>query len=181
MSSFAAVTGTPAWSTVTVSWTDLSKSLPDGYLIKGSDVGYSSIEDPTDGATEAWSSLVHTVAQGVQTYTFTGLSELTTYYFKIFPYTNSGLDIDYRTAATVPQAQVTTEDGPNYIAGWDFQNETKRSAITTNETWISNPYTADSGIAANKDAAQISLVGGSIWTSWGVSSGNYQPNTNYLG
>jgi len=178
VSSFAAVTGTPAWSTVTVSWTDLSKSLPDGYLIKGSDVGYSSIEDPTDGATEAWSSLVHTVAQGVQTYTFTGLSELTTYYFKIFPYTNSGLDIDYRTAATVPQAQVTTEDGPNYIAGWDFQNETKRSAITTNETWISNPYTADSGIAANKDAAQISLVGGSIWTSWGVSSGNYQPNTN---
>jgi hypothetical protein len=101
--------GTTTGSTVPLTWADAAKVTPDGYLIKGSDVGYSSIVDPTDGVTESWSTLVHTVSQGTQAYTFTGLSGSTTYYFKIYPYTNSGTAINYKTDGTVPQTSGTTQ------------------------------------------------------------------------
>lgn len=100
--------GSETVSSITVTWTDAAKTTPDGYIIKGSDVGYSSIATPVDGVTETWSTLVHTVSQGTQSYTFTGLADNTTYYFKIYPYTNSGTDINYKTDETVPQDEGTT-------------------------------------------------------------------------
>jgi len=109
--------GSETVNSITVTWADAAKVTPDGYIIKGSDVGYSSIADPVDGVTEAWSTLVHTVSQGTQTYTFTGLAENTTYYFKIFPYTNSGTNINYKTDGTVPQDDGTTLDNYNLDPG----------------------------------------------------------------
>ena len=116
--------GSETSSSITVTWTDAAKVTPDGYIIKGNDVGYSSIADPVDGVTEAWDTLIHTVAQGIQTYTFTGLTENTTYYFKIYPYTNSGTNINYKTDGTVPQATATTD-----VADWpeDFEPGSKVS------------------------------------------------------
>jgi hypothetical protein len=100
--------GTATASTIPLTWTDAAKVTPDGYLIKGSDVGYGSIVDPSDGSAESDGPLVHNVAQGNQSYTFSGLSPLTTYYFKIYPYTNSGANIDYKVSGTIPQATATT-------------------------------------------------------------------------
>lgn len=111
------ICGSPSSATLTVSWTDAAKVTPDGYIIKGSDVGYSSIADPVDGVTESWSTLVHTVSQGTQTYTFSGLDENTTYYFKIFPYTNSGTNIDYKIDGVVPQDDGTTLDSFDLLPG----------------------------------------------------------------
>ncbi len=112
---FAAALGTPSHSAIEVTWTDASsETVPDGYLVKGSDVGYGSITAPADGTPEVNGTLVRNVTQGTGSYTFIGLSASTTYYFKIYPYTNSGTGIDYKTDGTVPQDDVTTDDAPHY-------------------------------------------------------------------
>lgn len=110
---FTAALGIPPHSSITVSWTDASSgTVPDGYLIKASDVSYGSIANPVDGVPEPNSTLIRNVAQGVQTYTFNGLNGGTTYYFKIFPYTNSGSNINYKTDGSVPQDDETTSASP---------------------------------------------------------------------
>ena len=83
---------------ITINWTDpTSGVLPDGYLIKASSVGYSSISDPSDGTVENASSTIKYVSYGVESTTLSPLSGNNTYYIKIFPYTNSGSNIDYKT------------------------------------------------------------------------------------
>lgn len=95
---------------ITLNWTDaVGTVVPDAYIIKGSDVGFAEIEDPVDGITEQWDTLVHTVAQGIQTYTFSNLDAQTTYYFKIFPYSNNGAAIDYKIDGVVPQVSGMTD------------------------------------------------------------------------
>ncbi len=92
---------------ITINWTDpTSGVLPDGYLIKASSVGYSSIADPSDGTVENSSSTVKYVSYGVETTTLSPLSRNSTYYIKIFPYTNSGSNIDYKTDS--PQQSTLT-------------------------------------------------------------------------
>lgn len=83
---------------ITINWTDpTSGVLPDGYLIKASSVGYSSIADPSDGTVENSSNTIKYVSYGVESTTLSPLSRNNTYYIKIFPYTNSGSNIDYKT------------------------------------------------------------------------------------
>ena len=104
-------------SSITLTWTDASKYTPDGYLIKGSDVGFNNITAPVDVTPVNDGILTKNVTAGTQTCTFTGLSENTTYYFKIYPYTNSGSAINYKTDGEVPQTSATTLDNPNLNAG----------------------------------------------------------------
>ena len=115
-------------SSITLTWTDASKYTPDGYLIKGSDVGFNNITAPVDGTPVNDGILTKNVTAGTQTCTFTGLSENTTYYFKIYPYTNSGSAINYKTDGEVPQTNATTLDNPNLnpgdIAILGFQSDT---------------------------------------------------------
>ena len=104
-------------SSITLTWTDASKYTPDGYLIKGSDVGFNNITAPVDGTPVNDGILTKNVTAGTQTCTFTGLSENTTYYFKIYPYTNSGSAINYKTDGTVPQTSGTTLTQQTLTAG----------------------------------------------------------------
>ncbi len=86
----------------------------DGFLIQVETDGifddrldgttYSVNEDFTDG------SGIVDVAHGVGSYTASGLTEGTNYFFKIWPYTNSGSDINYKTDGTVPVATAKTDD-----------------------------------------------------------------------
>jgi len=81
-------------NSITLSWTDATGGqLPSYYLIKAST---GTINNPTDGIAEN-NTMSKNVAYGTEILTFTGLSSETTYNFKIFPYTNSGSDIDYKT------------------------------------------------------------------------------------
>jgi hypothetical protein len=99
---------------IDLGWTDAIGTIePDAYLIKGSDVSFAAITAPVDGTPEADAGLVKNVAQGVETCTITGLTETTQYFFKIFPYTNSGATIDYKTDGTVPQDDATTDAAPS--------------------------------------------------------------------
>ncbi len=107
------------YNQVDLSWLDNDGAqAAGGFLIKASTTSYAAIADPVDGTQEADDtdlsdgSGVVNVAHGVKAYNWTGLSGSTTYYFKIYPYTNSGVDIDYKTDGTVPQADATTDAAP---------------------------------------------------------------------
>ncbi|RYY00418.1 MAG: T9SS type A sorting domain-containing protein, partial [Gammaproteobacteria bacterium] len=86
-------------------------TTPDGYLIRWSSVDFASITDPTDGTFVTNSSGNLNVAAGAQTVTIAGLTQNTTYYFKIYPYTNSGTNVNYKTDGTIPQTSCATTVG----------------------------------------------------------------------
>lgn len=93
---------------ITLNWTDATGGqLPSRYLVVGST---GSITVPTDGVPVADGALVRNVAYGVETVTFQELEGNTTYHFAIFPYTNSGANIDYKTSSGYPTAGAQTED-----------------------------------------------------------------------
>ena len=99
--------------TINLNWVDATgEQLPSAYLIKAS--ASDNIEAPVDGVPVAddpdladGSGALNIVA-GVQICRFADLPVNTPYYFKIFPYTNSGIDINYKTDGTPPSATATT-------------------------------------------------------------------------
>ena len=52
------------------------------------------------------------VLQGTQSATFSGLDANATYYFKIYPYSNSGVNINYKIDGSVPTTSLTTDEAP---------------------------------------------------------------------
>jgi hypothetical protein len=95
-------------SSITLTWTDNDGAqAADAFLVKAST---GAITDPVDGTEEADAALIANVASGEGTVTFTGLTAATLYNFAIYPYTNSGADIDYLVAGA-PTASATTMAG----------------------------------------------------------------------
>lgn len=137
-SNFSLAHGIPVCSVVIPSWHN-PEPAPDGYLIKASDVGYSSIEDPVDGTAVKDGILVRNVSRSRTSYIFDKLTPRTKYYFKIFPYNNAGAYIRYNTSS-VPQAEITTEQPPETFMFWSFNNN---SPFGENN-W-SQPITSDFG------------------------------------
>lgn len=85
------------YSSLDLSWTDVTTGvIPAGYLIKAST---GIINDPIDGTPEPNGTFVKNIAQGVESVSFGNLNPNTLYYFKIYPYTNSGSFIDYKISS----------------------------------------------------------------------------------
>ena len=100
--------GQPDGVDVTLTWTDaVGTQLPSKYLVVAST---GNITVPTDGVHVPDGLLAKNVAYGVQTVTFSGLQGDVSYHFAIFPYTNSGANIDYKTDGNYPTVTVTTEN-----------------------------------------------------------------------
>lgn len=100
--------GSTTATSIPLTWTDATgATTPDGYLIKWSATSYAAISAPVDGTPEANGATTQNVAQGVQNFTAIGLTASTTYYFKIWSYTNSGSNIDYKLVGE-PQTSCTT-------------------------------------------------------------------------
>jgi len=119
VTAFAA--GTITTSSIALTWTDATGAqLPNTYLIKASSSSAGAIQDPIDGIPEANSALVQNVAQGTGTVTFSGLSSGTVYFFKIYPYTNTGISVNYKTNGTVPQVSASTLVAPALVLYEDF-------------------------------------------------------------
>ena len=100
-------------ATVVLDWTDATGTqLPAGYLIYAGLDG--NLPMPTDGTpvsddmdlTDGSGAM--NVAYGTETATFSMVNSETTYYFTIYPYTNDGATIDYKTDGTPPEANATT-------------------------------------------------------------------------
>ncbi len=102
---------------IELTWTDATGAqLPSGYLIKGEMSVTRSCEPPVDGTPVPddldWDDgmVAVNVSYGTQSYTFENLEPNQGYHFCIFPYTNGGSNIDYKTDGTPPEATATTAD-----------------------------------------------------------------------
>jgi PKD repeat protein len=142
-----AFTATPVPFGVNLGWTDATGGqVPTGYLILASNAdnivppvnGTPVPNDPNLGA----GSGALNVLPGVQAGSFANLISGTTYYFKIYPYTNTGSNIAYKTDGTPPSATATTED-------WVMINQKHFNDLTfdpwdtlslaSNKGWILQP------------------------------------------
>ena len=113
---------------LTLTWTDATGAvIPDNYLIKASTTSFVTIVDPVDGTEESDDtdlsdgSGIFNVSHGLETFDVTGLTHNTTYYFKVYSYTNSGIFIDFKTDGSIPQINATTKNDP-YIT--DISDDT---------------------------------------------------------
>ncbi|HLG33024.1 MAG TPA: hypothetical protein VI362_08265, partial [Ignavibacteriaceae bacterium] len=142
VTNFSGVLGTPSYYYINLNWLDaIGSTTPDGYLIKGSPFHFDSIAVPVDGVSESNSLFVQNVAQGIQAKTF-GLNSATTYYFKIFPYTNSGTLINYKTDGSVPQFSIATDNAPSLPIIENFE-------YATGSNLTANGWIAHSGVGTN--------------------------------
>ena len=138
-SSFTA--GTPGENYIPLTWTDAGGAVtPDGYLIKINTTG--TFTNPSDGTPESNDTNLGdnvgamNISQSVQGYTFTGLTASTTYYFEIYPYSNGGSFIDYKSNATVPSDNATTtapDTTAPQLSSWDLNLATGKLTLNFNE------------------------------------------------
>jgi len=119
-------TATATGITIMLDWTDaVGTQIPDAYLIRISD--QDNITAPTDGvAVEDDTDLSDgtggiNVDYGQESCTFYRLEETTDYYFKIYPYTNSGNGINFKTDGSAPSANDETQSIINVN---DFESNT---------------------------------------------------------
>ena len=108
-----AVSGMVKSNEATLIWTDAPAGIqaPENYVIVVNTTGTftvtdgTPIADDTDFSDDAGAI---NIAYGVQTVTLNTLVAGKHYYAQIFPYTNSGTAIDYKTDGTVPQVEILT-------------------------------------------------------------------------
>jgi len=137
-------TASTAPVSINLSWVDaVGGQLPSTYLVLGSNV--DNIVPPVDGVPVpndpnlAAGTAALNVSQGIQAASFTDLPPNTPYYFKIFPYTNSGSKIKYKTDGTPPSATATTTDHQTIISK-NFNDQTfdpwDTISLSSNKSWI---------------------------------------------
>lgn len=111
---FSATSNSP--TSINVSWTDaIGSQLPDGYLIKAA-LHPETPSSPVDGVVESDATLVKSIPHGTQSVVFGNLTSSTSYNFSIWPYTNTGTDINYKMGSQ-PTSSAETEEliVPNVI------------------------------------------------------------------
>lgn len=151
---------------ITVNWTDAAGA--DGYLIKASTTSFEAIAAPVDGTPESDGTLVKNVVQGEGTVEFTGLAAGTTYYFKIWPYSNSGASIDYKTDGSVPEASATTV-AP--VSGLQLSNVNTKYTIDFDNTVnnVNNGQFVGTGFTPIPEVGQLNSYS---WAMTGMSEGS---------
>lgn len=189
--------GSTTTTTIPLIWTDATGAqVPDNYLIKWSSTSYAAITAPSDGTAEANGSTTQNVAQGVGSYTVTGLTSGITYYFKIWSYTNSGSGIDYKLGSE-PQTSCATITGPcmgsnfdgstSVPSGWGgtssndavashYQSGPNCRALASGvnliTTTVDNPSSISFYVDASGSGGQIGTleyrIGAGSWTSIGT-------------
>jgi hypothetical protein len=107
---------------IDLTWGDNDgSSTADGQLILINKTG--TFSNPVDGTAQSNDTDVsdgsgaYNALSGDEAYSWTDLDAETQYYLKIFPYTNSGSNIDFKTDGTVPTDNATTgaaPAGPSY-------------------------------------------------------------------
>ena len=125
---------------ITVEWTDATgEQLPSKYLVVASIDG---VTVPIDGVPVPNSELARNVNYGVGTVTFENLPAGTSFTFAIFPYTNSGEYIDYKTDGDYPSVTGTTDDVTCLFSS-DFSNGLDQFTVFDllgEQTWIKKTY-----------------------------------------
>ena len=146
---------------INVTWTDAvaGATPPAGYIIKASTTNLNAVT-VANGVVETAGDFIKVVAPGVQTTSFTNTASNTTYYFKIFPYTNPNSNlISYKTDGMVPSATVA-------IAGLTAANNYFRSkangawnAISTWESSADNNAWIPATLTPTNTARYVTIDG----------------------
>ncbi|MCK9421179.1 MAG: choice-of-anchor J domain-containing protein [Bacteroidales bacterium] len=139
-----AFTAVPSPFTISLSWIDATgEQPPTSYLLLASE--FDNIELPVDGIPVpndpdlSDGAAAMNILPGAQTYQFTNLPSNKPYFFKIFPYTNAGSTINYKTDGIPPSATATT---PNItvIASENFNSGTfglwTKMKVIGDTSWI---------------------------------------------
>lgn len=99
---------------IQLTWSDATGTqIPNGYVIFANKTGTFSA--PVDGTPVADDidlsdgQGAKNVIYGAQNYIFNNLEEQSTYHFTIYPYTNTGPNINFKTDGTAPTAKDSTE------------------------------------------------------------------------
>ncbi len=109
--------------TLTVSWDDNDGSVAaQSFLLMINTTGtftapVDSVAQPDDTDVSDGSGNVN-VIHGTEIYTWTQLDSSTVYYLTIYPYNNTGVNIDYKTDGTVPSAFDTTKNNDTTNILW---------------------------------------------------------------
>ncbi len=174
VSNFTAVA--PNYSSVTVTWSDNDGAqAATGYMILANTTGVFT--PPVDGiaptidANLTDGTSVVTVNHGTQTYTWNGLISSSHYYFTIYPFTNTGININYKTTPTAPTADVTTQVYVQPLAAWTFDDLPVTDATTTTPTSVA----ANVGIEAATAMLYANGTNGS--STWLPSISNTELNS----
>ena len=126
---------------IDLNWTDAAGTIsPTGYVIYANE-NENLLLPPTDATSPTIDddlsdgvSAVVTVLQGVGSYTFTGLTNLTTYHFQIWAYSNTGSAIDYLTPAMQegPKASATIDGSVIFQEGFETNGHGRRYTASSN-------------------------------------------------
>ncbi len=152
--------------TAKLTWTDAGGEIPaEGYLILISEQNFFQAPQdgvPQDDDTDLSDGVgAKNVGAGVQEFTFAGLNLDVTYYAQIYPYTNSGSDINYKTDGEAPAASGTTSGELTQLLFTTFDQSWEdwtRVSVAGNEVWDrSNNF----GIDNTPCASMSGFAGGS--------------------
>ena len=130
--------------TINLAWTDaIGAQLPAAYLILASD--QNNIVAPVDGVPVSDNPNLASghgalnILQGAQHASFGNLPANKQYYFKIYPYTNSGSLIDFKTDGTTPSASATTTNtviiDSLHFSGYNFSDWILKNVVGA-EVWM---------------------------------------------
>ncbi len=157
--------GITTTTTIPLTWTDATGgTVPDGYLIVWNTTG--TFTDPIDGSPVAdatGSTGALNIAAGVKAGEATGLSSGITYYFRIYPYTNSGTGIDYKITATPPGTNCTTVASACLSEGFSGGTTPPSGAWTF--TSIGSTYTTSGNYGASSPSLAMDATGDRIQTA----------------
>jgi len=161
---------------INLTWTDATGAqLPAGYLIKWSDVSFGDISDPADGSIANGASSI-TVSQGVESVSITGLDPNTEYFFKIWPYSNSGTDSDYKTSPSPEETTCTTDNGPTCFFTQSFESAGDNWTYTSNQGDPTSGYDlgTDEWTIKNTHSGGLTPTDGSfLWAIRDIENSTY--------
>jgi len=174
VSSFAV--GTPGAFSIPLSWTANDGAVvPDGYLIKASTS--DNVSAPVDGTAVADNTTIGSnsgainITHGTNAYEWAGLTAETEYHFKIYPYTNSGSNINFKTSATVPSVNATTEEAIAPSAGIVFISEVCDAVTDYNSEFLELYNNSNNIISlSNTKIIRYPGVGGESEYVWDFST-----------
>jgi len=139
----------PNYSSIISTWSDNDGTQEaTGFLILANTTGIfidpiDGTDPPEDAALADGSGSVH-ILRGAETYTWSNLDASTPYFFKIYAYTNSGVDINFKTTPDVPSATISTQAYVSPIAAWTFD---ATSAAPNTPTSVAANYGSQSATA----------------------------------
>lgn len=167
-------------SKVDVSWTDATGATePENYLILINESG--SFTAPTDGSSQpddtdlSDGNGVLNIAFGVESATFSDLESNTQYYFEIYPYTNLGSNIDYKTNGTIPTTNVSTLEKPDLVLNEILADPADGSSGDANNDGTRNSNDDEFLEFVNASSSDLNISG---WTISDESSTRHTFSSN---